>query len=1478
MNQKLERFEPLEVSGRLAYEHLHRYAICRDHVAGRRVLDVACGTGYGTNILAQAAAEATGMDIDASAIRRAKRKYRRANLKFVTADCYEMPFEGQSFDMVVANEMIEHIEDHDRFVEEVRRVLRPGGAFFVSTPNKPIYNRYKPPNAFHVSEMDIPEFRDLLEVHFEHVRFVGLRMALVSAGFDLDGGKHSSNLAAAKTYRGAVADKGRPTITNDDLALEDPEYVLAICSDKPVEADSISSTIFFSSEDDLWLEHERVMAWASQLHGEDEVLRADLAKVRSELDEAKEALESADRVQSTSGHLEIASRLLTRLTGNQVDAESASMIEAMFVLNERIVTQRAQLQSLAELQTKASRLEHQLETARIAQDRLAGEVRRAEAEIVDLRQQSERALEERAELVRELDSSREKVEKFDREIEELKRSAENYKSELDSWRESAEKFGREIEELKRSAESYKSEAEKRISSFEAELKKSDAALGEAKRAQEHGRQKKIVPTPRPDPVAPAVSAQQRRYDRLVSSHRNVREQLARSKDAVRGSIPVAVPARLSRFRRLIGSRPTHRSRLFNREWIARQVPDAGVVSLSEFLADTRFHRVDPHPLFAASDYLDRNPDVAESGLSPLEHYLDHGWREGRNPHPYFANDWYLQQYPDVLKAGTNPLEHYLEYGWREGRRPNPVFNPTAYLSRHPDVRAEGTEPLTHYVMHGKAESREIPFAGLERDWRSLIRDVRADSLMDLMLSEAIAETSIAPTKERDGDDASWPPRALNDFWIPQSLRDFLLQRGWERHVPLLTYLYSVMDAYASEPAKFPSSDACRIILDQARALSGQCRAKDKGVPSASVIIPVYNNVLDTLLCIVCLLEMRPEASFEIIVADDCSDDATADLVPQIGGIVRHLRYEKNGGFLENCNVAAREARGRTIVLLNNDTLPLPGWLEGLLSPFERIQDVGLVGSKLINWDGRLQEAGGIFWKDGSAWNFGRGQNPLDPEFNYLKDVDYCSGASIAVPTELWRDLGGFDPAYSPAYCEDSDIAFRIRDRGLRTLYSPESEVIHHEGRSHGRDTGSGIKAYQVLNQERLIDRWGSVLERDHYINGEQVLRARDRSFGKPHILVVDHYVPQVDKDAGSRTMFQFLEALVASGWAVTFWPENLHYDPDYTPRLQGMGVEVIYGSTYSAKFSDFLRARASLYDAVLLSRPHVAIHFVGDVRSLTDAKILYYGHDIHFERMKAQREVAQTTIEEGAVEAMKVLELGLCNQCDVVLYPSTEEAKLMGSLVSDEVIASAIPAYRFDEDDLDRAERAADSIDLNAERSACLLFVGGFAHGPNVDGTVWFCQEIAPILRGAGLKFELQIAGSNPTADIWDLEADDVHVLGFVSDEKLQSLYREADVVIAPLRFGAGVKGKVVEAMASGVPVVTTQAGAQGLAGADDYLFLGDTPEEFAAAVQAAMDSDVARAKVRAAVAYVRAHYSRTAMIDVLREVLPSVTSVSKAA
>lgn len=302
-------------------------------------------------------------------------------------------------------------------------------------------------------------------------------------------------------------------------------------------------------------------------------------------------------------------------------------------------------------------------------------------------------------------------------------------------------------------------------------------------------------------------------------------------------------------------------------------------------------------------------------------------------------------------------------------------------------------------------------------------------------------------------------------------------------------------------------------------------------PTVSIIIPCFGKIDFTLRCLASIAAYRPQAAIEVIVVDDATADGSTACLATVPGI-RLIINPRNLGFLRACNAAARVATGEFLLFLNNDTQVLPGWLDPLLTPFRQRRDVGAIGSKLLYPDGRLQEAGCIIWRDGSGWTYGRLDDPDRPVYNYLREVDYCSGASLMVPRALCTRIGGFDDRYALAYCEDSDLAFRLRELGYKVIYQPRSQVVHREGISHGRHTVGGIKACQVRNVRKFSERWRSVLARDHLPNGEHVMRARDRARRRDIILVIDHDVPQLDRDAGSRTMLCIVRALLQAGLVV----------------------------------------------------------------------------------------------------------------------------------------------------------------------------------------------------------------------------------------------------------------------------------------------------------------------------------------------------------
>ena len=364
-------------------------------------------------------------------------------------------------------------------------------------------------------------------------------------------------------------------------------------------------------------------------------------------------------------------------------------------------------------------------------------------------------------------------------------------------------------------------------------------------------------------------------------------------------------------------------------------------------------------------------------------------------------------------------------------------------------------------------------------------------------------------------------------------------------------------------------------------------------PTVSIIIPVYNQFEYTYRCVESILRNSGTITYEILIADDCSTDLTVEITSILNG-VRHIRNEKNLRFLLNCNHAAQYAKGKYVLFLNNDTQVMPNWLEPLVRLIESADDIGMVGSKLIYPDGRLQEAGGIVWQDGTAWNYGNKGDPAMPEFNYVKEADYISGAAIMLPRALWEEIGGFDDSFCPSYCEDSDLAFTVRSLGYRVLYQPESVVVHFEGVSNGTSTSSGLKQYQITNTQKLRDKWAQALT-SHPKGGTCVFPARDRSLGKYTVVILSDTAEQG---------FSLAMEEAAKGHHVKLMPMDFDDSAPCVRTMQQHGIEVLYGELYKEHHLTWLVDHGQFFDCVCITFGELSEKYAALIRDKSSAVIL----------------------------------------------------------------------------------------------------------------------------------------------------------------------------------------------------------------------------------------------------------------------------------
>ncbi len=834
------------------------------------------------------------------------------------------------------------------------------------------------------------------------------------------------------------------------------------------------------------------------------------------------------------------------------------------------------------------------------------------------------------------------------------------------------------------------------------------------------------------------------------------------------------------------------------------------------------------PLFDAKFYLAQHPQLVAARHDPAAHFVWVGAQSGAMPNPYFDTAWYLARNPDVAASGENPLLHWMRAGAAQGLDPNPFLDVDWYAAQtsaqNPD--AAGENALVHWMRAGRAEDRDP----------NPMLDARAFGL-------------------EHGDGPEFDP----------------LLHWWRHGASGRLNPHPLFDAawYSAQYGLPAGADPLAHWLDMGRAAGLPVSPLDTAggdappavafpaepEPDVSIIIPVYGHYGDTLRCLqAVMLHSGSTLRYEVIVADDKPGGRIAPLLRDRVPGLRIIENPENLGFLQSCNNAARSALGRHIVFLNNDTTVQPDWL----APLARLADadplVGLVGVKLLNADGTIQEAGGAVLRNGWGLPYGAGRDPAAPELNFVRDVDVAIGACILVRRDAFWDAGGFDDRYAPAFYEEFDLAFTLRGRGWRVAYQPASVVVHHGSNSYGT---AARDRHSQANHAKFCAKWARALLSQPLPNAPE-LQVRSRPAPAGTVLVIDDRVPEWDRNAGGVTLNQYLHLLQGMGYQVIFCPA---YDATptqpYTAILQQDGIEVLHAPETPERW---LKANGRQLDLVWTARPDVAGPILDLIRAETRAPILYYTHDLHHLRERRRWELEGDPHALSESRRLKRIEDRIFARVDRVMTPSADEAAVIRADVPTAQV-HVIPPYLVPATPL-----ALAGPDF-AHRDA-LIFVGGYNHAPNVDAAVWLVRDIMPLVWSALPDVRLLLVGNAPPPAVADLAGRRVTVTGFVPD--ITPLYAQSRLSVNALRYGAGVKGKIVASLQAGVPVITTPVGNEGLGlvhGAEAWV-AEDAPSLAAGIIALHQDPARCAAMAQAAQAVLRRDFSedaaRAALMDVL--------------
>ncbi len=560
---------------------------------------------------------------------------------------------------------------------------------------------------------------------------------------------------------------------------------------------------------------------------------------------------------------------------------------------------------------------------------------------------------------------------------------------------------------------------------------------------------------------------------------------------------------------------------------------------------------------------------------------------------------------------------------------------------------------------------------------------------------------------------------------------------------------------------------------------------------AEFSILVYSKGDKLLNCLFYLQEhLAQTQSIEVMVLLD-GKPPDPELIT-IGGV--QLLYSPHPmGELVAWNYLAKKARGRFLIFLDDKCQVTEGYLEGLI-PFLRLDRA--VGGKIISEYSQLL-SGGIVMAEELTY-FGDQDYPGEPCYNYVRPVEALSPLGFAIGTNLFWRLDGFREQFSSSAYGGADFCYRLRQQKVSVFYQPKSYLIYRDA-----------KLPQGKDHSLWRSLWGVPMPPYHE---RQAITA-------PTILVIDTLVPPHDRESGAYRLHQILLILLSQGYSVIFLPDYGHEQEPYTSELEALGIEVLYFTYQQYDWAYRLQKRLNYIDLAWVCRPELAEKYFPILQQNSKIKLIYDTIDLHFLRLK--READLTGKDSKAWQNMQQRELNCSSQADITIVVTNTEKQILEGLTTRKikVIPNIHPIY------------TGHIPDCEARRG--LLFIGGYFHSPNVDAVLWLKEAIMPLIWAERPEINLTLLGSNPPESVQNLAQDPrIKVPGYVPD--VSPYFLSHRIFVAPLRYGAGMKGKIGHSLSLGLPVVTTPIGAEGIGLTNNLnVVIAESASEFASQVLA---------------------------------------------